>query len=163
MKNVVITVIVLGGIGYGIYHFTRPKPAFDVDRLEKISEALGEKAKLLGKMVDSKDLPDWAAAMDEYMKGVGDILDLHTGDCAETVQALEKHQADFKGRLLQGDMGDQMVFMQKIKEMPREQQQELAAKLIVMLHGHYQALLPMIKDFSYDCLKESAILYKVLR
>ncbi len=163
MKNVILAVIILGGIGYGIYHFTRPKPAFDVERLEKITDALGEKAELLGKMVNTNDLPDWAAALNEYMGGVSDILELHTGDCAETVQALEKHQADFQGRLLQGEMGDQMVFMRKIQEMPREKQQELAAKLVVMLHGRYKELLPKIKDFSYDCLKESAVLYKVLR
>ncbi len=163
MKNVVIAVILIGGIGYGVYHFTRPKPAFDVDRLEKISEALGEKAKLLGKMVDTedlKDLPDWAAAMDEYLGGMGEILEVHTGDCAETVQALENLHAGFKDRLLGSDQVSRMLSMQEIKEMPREQQQELRAKVVVMLHGHYKELLPMIKDFCYDCLEESAVLYK---
>jgi len=159
MSRFVITLVALGAIiGLGIYFYMKPKPAFQISDLEKQLDRVREQAEMLSKMVDTDDLPDWMSLQQEYLEGVGEIIEDFEDDCAETAEALEEHRLEYEE---QGLLSQKEV-IKKVRKSKRDELQELAAKYAVTSLESYDELMPMIESFCSDCPKESVVFLKVL-
>ncbi|MBW1809771.1 MAG: hypothetical protein JRJ87_16365 [Deltaproteobacteria bacterium] len=158
MSRFVITLLALAAIiSIGVYFYMQPKPAFQIGDLEKQLDRVREQAETLSKIVDTEDLPDWMSLQQEYLEGVGEIIEGFEDDCDEIVEGLEEHRQEYEdeGLLSQSEV------VKKIKKSKRDEIQELAAKYAVTSLESYDQLMPMIKSFCSDCPKESVVFMKV--
>jgi hypothetical protein len=160
VKRALIFLVLAGIIGYGIFHFMKPKPAFDVDALNNKLDTLRSQAEMLEKMVDTEDLPDWLSASEEFFESMAEILEEHDGDCQETADALGELYDEYRD---EHGMPSQAEIVKKMKSTKRNEQQEFAAKVALVLFRGIENAMPLIEDYCAECLEESNIFNKILR
>ena len=156
-------VVMVALAGLGVYYFMKPKPEFDVSRLEDEVDQLRENIPVLRSVIDAdtEDLPEWLATIETYLDGVGEILEEHDEDCEDTVASLEEHLEEFQSE--QSESVRKSMIGKTMRNATRGQQQEVAAQLALVLFDFYDSYLTDIKDFCYDCPKESRVLNRVFR
>jgi CII-binding regulator of phage lambda lysogenization HflD len=163
MGRMVLVVLLLAGVGAGAYFLLRPKPAYDISRIEDSMATLerqleGKRPMLEQLAAGAEALPPQLAAMETYFQELGAVLDAYV-DCGQAVEDMRALSARFRA----GAAGlDQRALAQQLAGMNRNDQAALSAKLALSFSDGLGELLPRVKQFCRQCPEESAVFYEVL-